>query len=222
MELITALKWAPLVALMPSAVATDTALLAVSYYGIRYRRGLFAGVKAAAVAVGLRLLWKSWKWFRRERLARRLLEEFHVHDDSFASELDKAREAVTPVVEPLLEEEAPKRPAITRWVRGRKRGLAYGLAEEAYYQFGHRPFSEANVLITRKYMRDLLKEHKDLRPKDAAEIIDRALHLSFLPTKQLVAMSIISETYTYVDRGTVGPQSWIGWLLGRLRPPSRQ
>jgi hypothetical protein len=61
-----------------------------------------------------------------------------------------------------------------------------------------------------------------LRPKDAAEIIDRALHLSFLPTKQLVAMSIISGTYTYVDRGTIGPQSWIGWLLGRLRPVDRQ
>lgn len=162
-------------------------------------------------------------WRRREGVASRLVREYDGHDASFQRELEEVRGGEDPAPEDDGGDRAQVAVApIVRWARGRKRGLAYGLAEEAYYQFGFRAKSEANMLITRKFMRDLLKEHKDLRAKDAAELIDRGLELSFLPTRQLKAMNVISETYVFSDRARLGPQSWIGWLLSRFTPDQRR
>jgi hypothetical protein len=78
--------------------------------------------------------------------------------------------------------------------------MGIALAHEAYYHFGHRPRSDANILITRKYMRDLLEEYEDLRAVDAARAIDMGLYLSFLPSSTLREMNVISDTIVFDDR----------------------
>lgn len=93
--------------------------------------------------------------------------------------------------------------------------LAYSLAYEAYLEFGHRPRSDANLLITRKFMRDMIKECKDLRAKDAGGIIDTALYLSFLPSRCLREMNEIDDTYAFKDRRSDRPgQSPWWWPFG--------
>lgn len=105
---------------------------------------------------------------------------------------------------------------ITKWSRNRKRGLAFSLANEAYYQFGHRVRSEANDMITRKFMRDLLREHKSIRARDASDIIDRALSLSYLPSSTLQEMSEIEGTTAYAVRSRLSSQrGWFDWISSR-------
>lgn len=96
--------------------------------------------------------------------------------------------------------------------------ISMSLAKRAYYQFGFRPESEANSLITRKFMRDLLMEFKDLRATDANNIIDVALPLSFLPTVVHREMKEYTRTFVYQQRSAEIPEcGWIDWLLLRVR-----
>lgn len=99
----------------------------------------------------------------------------------------------------------------------RARDMACALAHEAYMEFGHRPRSEANLIITRKYMRDLLLEFKDLRARDALGIIDTALYLSFLPSTQLRDMNELDNTTSFVKRTADVPGSGAWWWPSGLR-----
>jgi len=57
------------------------------------------------------------------------------------------------------------------------------LAKKAYVKFGARQVTEANVLVTRKWLNKLIEdEFKDLRTCDKALALDRATFLSFIPT----------------------------------------
>jgi len=99
--------------------------------------------------------------------------------------------------------------------------IAFALAYAAYYEFGARDRNEAEVLITRKHMRDLLREHRNLRDRDAAMIIDRALYLSFLPSPTLREMNRLDQTVTFGARAAP-VASWRAWYfpfgaLGRRR-----
>nr|UHS72165.1 MAG: hypothetical protein [Tombusviridae sp.] len=71
----------------------------------------------------------------------------------------------------------------TRIKKGTRTTFAMALAKRAYVKFGPRPVSEANVLVTRKWMTKLIEdEFKDLRTCDKALALDRAVFLSFVPT----------------------------------------
>lgn len=96
--------------------------------------------------------------------------------------------------------------------------LAVAVADEAYYQFGFRPMSEANVLITRKFMRDRLMEVKGLRAHDALLVIDKAIPLSFLPSLEFKNMVRLMGTDTFERRlsPTSEPPSWWRRASARL------
>lgn len=101
--------------------------------------------------------------------------------------------------------------------------MASALAWECYAQFGSRERSEANLLVSRKFMRDLLGEYQDLRAKDKARLVDRALLLSFLPTLELQDMVELSSTHVWKDREAVSlvPAKGyfarvLSWSRGRL------
>lgn len=85
--------------------------------------------------------------------------------------------------------------------RGMRSQFALTLAKEAYYKFGKRKLSEANILITRKWMRDYCDEHcKDLRTTHRADAIDRALFLSFVPTAHIGYGESFTCTNRFQDR----------------------
>jgi hypothetical protein len=70
-----------------------------------------------------------------------------------------------------------------RLVKGGRSKFATALAKEAYVKFGARSVSQANVLVTRKWLLKLIEERfTDLRTCDKALAIDRAVYLSFIPT----------------------------------------
>jgi len=97
------------------------------------------------------------------------------------------------------------------------RRMACALAYEAYVQFGTRTRSEANMLITRKFMRDQLLGFKDLRARDAASIIDTALFLSFLPSLEYREMSVLDVSSVMEERkATLPMQSPWWWPFGHL------
>jgi hypothetical protein len=100
-----------------------------------------------------------------------------------------------------------------------KHQIAYALAQEAYYNFGARPRSEANNLITRRWMKDRLEEYNDIRFVDRASIIDIALVLSFLPSNDSREIENLSLTNTFIDRSTTVP---LYRLFRRLLPSTRQ
>lgn len=75
---------------------------------------------------------------------------------------------------------------------------AYAL--QAYLKFGRRQKSEANVLVTRKYISDLLIETPDMRTRDKIEIMDKAVFLSFLPSKTHQECAAYETTFAYARR----------------------
>lgn len=68
--------------------------------------------------------------------------------------------------------------------RGRRTDFAISVSKLAYNKFGKRVMTEANVLVTRKWIQKLLEEpkYKDMRTCDKNVAIDRAIFLSFVPT----------------------------------------
>jgi hypothetical protein len=76
--------------------------------------------------------------------------------------------------------------------KGKRSCFAAALAKQAYLKFGERSMSEANILVTRKWLAKLLTEdmYKDLRTCDKTIAIDRALFLSFVPTKEFGMMKL--------------------------------
>lgn len=86
--------------------------------------------------------------------------------------------------------------------KGKRSAFSASIAKIAYNKFGERKMTEANVLVTRKWIQKLLAEdeYKDLRTCDKNLAIDRALFLSFLPTKDFQAMKVATATKTWRDR----------------------
>lgn len=118
---------------------------------------------------------------------------------------------------PEQEVSASPRSRYLRPRRGTSRKMAAALAYEAYFQFGHRERSEANLMITRKFMRDKLSELKDMRAKDAALIVDGALYLSFLPSLTLQDMNAMDGTSAFADRSADVKPGWRWWPFGHGR-----
>jgi hypothetical protein len=84
--------------------------------------------------------------------------------------------------------------------KGKRSAFAMGLAKRAYVKFGARPVSQANVLVTRKWVTKLIEdEFKDLRTCDKAIAIDRATFCSFIPTMAWNNTKFVVENSTNVS-----------------------
>jgi len=133
-----------------------------------------------------------------EQRARALLSDFGRSGSDLRDELVGAGVAA-PDGSPI------RRAGVVRgWNRVRPqhlRHMAFGLADEAYLQFGRRDKSQANDLITRKFMRDHLSQFDSLRARDASIVIDIALTLSYVPTAEWCEMEEVESTRAY--RGLV-------------------
>ncbi len=103
----------------------------------------------------------------------------------------------------LLKQVASERIRRRAWVRIRPqnlRAIAASVADEAFYEYGAREMSQANMIITRKFLRDLLRLHKDLRAKDASVIIEMALPLSFVCPSETFEMQDFMDTRAFAAR----------------------
>lgn len=99
--------------------------------------------------------------------------------------------------------------------KGKRTNFAACIAHLAYNKFGARPMSEANVLVTRKWIQKLLAEpeYKDLRTCDKNLAIDRALFLSFVPTNEFRTMKVATASRAWQKR--VDPNGLLGGLFGK-------
>jgi hypothetical protein len=105
--------------------------------------------------------------------------------------------------------------------KGRRSLFAAALAKLAYNKFGERPMSEANILVTRKWLQKVLEEaeYKDLRTSDKNTAIDRALFLSFVKTQSFRAMRLALATKAWQDRNSdEGVFGKVFRLVGAGRP----
>lgn len=104
------------------------------------------------------------------------------------------------VTEEMKYEEDVARTVISRKVsqklmKGKRSNFAAAVAKKAYNKFGERVMSPANIMVTRKWIQKYLEDSfKDLRTCDKNLAIDRALFLSFVPTKDFLKMRIILDT----------------------------
>ncbi len=113
----------------------------------------------------------------------------------------------------------------TKVKKGKRSKFAAAVANLAYNKFGERPQTEANVLVTRKWIQKLLEEprFKDLRTCDKNLAIDRALFLSFIPTKDFQMMKLSTTTTAWEKRNKA--ESVFGKVfrlarMGEVDPPS--
>jgi len=86
--------------------------------------------------------------------------------------------------------------------KGQRSNFAAAVAKKAYNKFGERPYSEANVLVTRRWLQKFFEEErfKDLRTTDKNNAIDRALFLSFVPTRDFQKARIAMATRQWQQR----------------------
>lgn len=86
--------------------------------------------------------------------------------------------------------------------KGKRSVFAASVAKQAYNKFGERPYSEANVLVTRKWLQKFFDDAKftDLRTVDKNTAIDRALFLSFVPTREFQQGRIAMATRQWQGR----------------------
>jgi hypothetical protein len=80
--------------------------------------------------------------------------------------------------------------------KGNRTNFACSIAKMAYNKFGARPMSQANMLVTRRWLQKLLdsEEYSDLRVADKNTAIDRALFLSFVTSKEYQEMAVLFDT----------------------------
>lgn len=74
------------------------------------------------------------------------------------------------------------------------------LAKRAYLQFGHRKKSDADMMVTRKWLRNYVQEHyTSLRLQHQIEAIDEALFLSYIPTETYQECEEYAATKAYTE-----------------------
>ncbi len=127
-------------------------------------------------------------------------------------------------VAPPVVETRVKRKAVLR--RGHRSRFAASLSKLAYNKFGERKMTEANILVTRKWLQKLLEEdtYKDMRTSDKNLAIDRALFLSFVPTLAFQKMRVAVTTAQWekrMDANQVFGGFWSKIFgVGRLQDPT--
>jgi hypothetical protein len=74
------------------------------------------------------------------------------------------------------------------------------IAKRAYFQFGVRSQDRAHMLVTRKWIRNLLdNEFTSLRLSDKINILDEALFLSFIPSDVYSECEELASTEYYLE-----------------------
>jgi hypothetical protein len=102
--------------------------------------------------------------------------------------------------------------------RGCRSKFAMAIAKRAYLKFGARPVSEANVLVTRKWLTKLLEdEYKDLRTCDKVLAVDRGTFLSFIPTMAWNDMRFIFKDDNDITR-RIGGESLFSRIAHWVNP----
>jgi hypothetical protein len=86
--------------------------------------------------------------------------------------------------------------------KGKRSSFSAAVSRMAYNKFGERKMTEANVLVTRRWLQKYFEEHQfvDLRTCDKNIAIDRALFLSFVPTKDFQRMKVAVATRQWEQR----------------------
>jgi hypothetical protein len=74
------------------------------------------------------------------------------------------------------------------------------LGKRAYLQFGHRKKTDADMLVTRKWLRNLVQDqYSSLRIQHQIDAIDEALFLSYIPTESYQMCEEYAETKVYKE-----------------------
>jgi len=161
---------------------------------------LFHAIAWLCVAyVSFSILHALYCYFRDngfEAIAARLIQDFR----SYGSDWHDEAVAVGATVDVNGKVEPTPRPHARGWTRITKNKLqdmAFALADEAFFQYGRRRKSQANDLITRKFMRDHLSKFDTLRAKDKSLIIEIALPLSYVVPSETEIMDEVVRTRAY-------------------------
>jgi len=161
------------------------------------RRYAFATACVAAttaVVTSAVLGYKLYCSFTDEVAATRAIDSVDDHVDS----VEEAVSAVDGDNEQRGEDDPPH--PVPRF-RGRPRGnLARALGLVGYCQFGPRPRTEADVLVTRKFLRDHFDNYPRVRRCDRAHIIDMAVELSYVRSTTAVSMDRLISTWSWAAR----------------------
>jgi hypothetical protein len=151
-----------------------------------------------------------------ERLANAVVREFDVVEEepeAYVQVTTQTLDTTVTVFGKVVKQEKKVTPR-TRLVKGCRTKFSCSIAKQVYTKFGNRPMSEANMLVTRKYLVKLLEDPKycNLRTVDKNVAIDRALFLSFVPTKEFLQMKLVFETNAVRDRMSSEKET----LFGRI------
>nr|UHS72035.1 MAG: hypothetical protein [Tombusviridae sp.] len=112
--------------------------------------------------------------------------------------------------------------------KGQRSNFAAAVAKIAYNKFGERPYSQANVLVTRKWLQKYFDDASftDLRTVDKNNAIDRALFLSFVPTREFQRSHIAMATKQWQKRMDENSSFAGFWTtvfgVGKVNPASDQ
>jgi len=123
------------------------------------------------------------------------------------------------VGESVTEKSVAKKTA--RIVKGNRSKFAMAVAKKAYNKFGNRKMTEANMLVTRKWLQKYLDDAKfcDLRTVDKNVAIDRALFLSFVPTAAFHQARKVMDTKV-ANEAVTGEKSLFGRVFRIQRSTS--
>lgn len=173
------------------------------------RRNPTAGFLGVVVGAASVLCWRV-EVFNRKRLRYKELFKLSSEVTHDPADLFVATDDRPDVIPGQPNCERPVRSVFKRTDRLERRRvrhvIAASFAAKAYVQFGPRARSPANVLVTRKYLRDYIREHKptDLRYADIGPITDVAVHLSFYPSAdhlEVLDMSATGLSNVYMGAG---------------------
>jgi hypothetical protein len=171
--------------------------------------GFAAGAVAFSGCAGLWWRYQGGKEIREgiEARATAVLRRFELHvcDIGEVSYDDNLPVREANEGEDDKEKARPRRRKVSRMEE-----MSFALAQATYFKFGRRKQNDANMLVSRRFMRDELEEYDDLRYADANVIIDKALPLSFLSTTMAIEMDKMVGSRPFADR-LVGGASMSWW-----------
>lgn len=125
----------------------------------------------------------------------------HSIEQGLESNLEELTNTATITGEEDVVKQVISRKVTQKLVKKQRSNFAAAVAKKAYNKFGDRQMTQANVLVTRKWLQKYLEDSfKDLRTCDKNLAIDRAVFLSFVPTKDFLKMRILMETNAAQER----------------------
>jgi len=166
---------------------------------------------------GAQWLGKAWNIWRDGGMpgvyAKRILETLDaVTEDPCEFVEDHVKEDIKTVLTPVKDDKGrfvehvvsrEVRKKVTKKLRkGGRSKFAAAVAKMAYNKFGERSYTQANVLVTRSWIQKYLEgdSFKDLRTVDKNIAIDRALFLSFVPTREFQRTRLAMASRAWQDR----------------------